>query len=228
MNEPAPSDVIFEVSERWFNRHDRALLLGLSLSWGFAGPVVLLVLAPAFLGTTLGPGVFILAAFIVAVAGSLYLMALRYNRFGVYETGIAPTKRPIGAALRLRGKQYLLRYAEMANVARSGSWAVSRPPEDQTWYFTLDLRSGQRWILPAVGLWEAIGPALREGHPQHVRELRRAYDALAWVGAELNRPERRGQVQNEVTVRVSAAAFRDYEAGTSGAGRAAAGRASRP
>jgi len=103
MPEPQGAVALFEVTRKRFNRHDRGILFGMALFWGFAGPAILLVLGPLFTGTLIEPGVAFLAIFIVAIAASLYLIALRYNRFGVYDTGIAPTKRRVSIALRLRG-----------------------------------------------------------------------------------------------------------------------------
>jgi len=223
MSEALARVTLFEVAEEKFNRHDRGILIGMGLFWGITGPAILLVLGPLFLGTVIEPGVVYLALVIVLVAASLYLLALRYNRFGVYDTGIALTKRPISVGVRLRGAQYVTLYADIVEARQSGRWSDMVRPEEQPWYFTLVLRDGQKWILPAIGVWEAVSPALREAKPEHARELKQAYDALAWVAGELNRPENRLRVQRGETVRLSVANFERSHSKTTMAGGTAAG-----
>jgi hypothetical protein len=209
-------DPLFEETEKNFNKR-KAPLLALALFSALGGPIMLLSLLVLVPPSNL-PGLpeILLVLLFIAVGISVYAIASAHNRFGLYSAGISLTKRKFTTGIRFRNRQYQVPYSDLTLIERRGSLIGSLPPWAQTWHFLFELRNGDRWALPAIGVWEAISPVLKSPKPHHLKEFRLAYEALSWAAEQLNTPENREKRMRHEEVRLDVEAFRRHLAKTLG------------
>lgn len=112
-----------------------------------------------------------------------YRLAYMFNRFGIYENGISPAKKPLEVlSLKMPSKENLfIPYGEIESISLEGTW-IGKTPKSP---YTLSIKTrGQGEVdIHVMDIIEYIGVDLRE--------LRRIYDILHKVEKELEKNENR-------------------------------------
>lgn len=128
-----------------------------------------------------------------------YRLSFIYNRFGIYENGIAPPKKPVDVfSLRMPLKRNLfIPYSEIENVRLEGVW--KRTPPKTPYVFTLVTRSQQEVDVHMMDIVEYTG--------MNLKDLRRIYEILCKVKTELNRDENKGKMDGDEPVILGESVF---------------------